>query len=193
MNAKNTNRKSNKVYIVTFIVAVFFALALGFGINFALLGTYDSSMSDNIYISEIGVSVTHNIDFDDVILPSQTYSGENYALSVTNSGTSGAIYLKITYTSAHSQYVTPVLSDASKWAVGGANNNVYYYLGTLDKDASVSFLNGFLTTAFGTEISGQSYTATFKVDAIQAQHNAVQNDTNWTTNAPAQFKTLIGL
>lgn len=192
---QNTNKKLNTLSKVTIVFAIVFLFVFGFSITMALFGgNVSADLDKNLIVASIDIDVTYKLDFDDVIVPNTTYTGSNYSVAITNSGNSGPIYLRVKVENAHADLMDYILASESLWAKGGADNNEYYYLSTLNKGATQSFFAGINTkNNFTNDVAGETVDIKFTVYAIQSQYDAVKQDSSWTTHAPQAFKTFIGL
>lgn len=192
---KQRDRKLNILTKVSIAFAMFFLFIFGFTITLAYFGSNASDdLDDNIILANLDIDVTYTLNFEDVILPNTTYTGSDYFVDIKNSGNSGPIYLRVKVENEHAENMNYILASENLWAKGGADNNEYYYLSTLDTNSTQTFFAGIKTlNNFTNEIAGETIDIKFTVYAIQSQYDAVRQDNSWIEYAPQEFKTFIGL
>lgn len=201
------NTKPNKKSIVLLIAfcAIVLCIVSGFvAVTYSLFGDVATGNSGNITVATIDTNVTTSLNLG-VLEPSKQYTDSKFTTTIKNSGNSREIFVRVKVEAclsdtANTNFGDKILPlyDSTKWAVGGANNNEYFYLGVIkDQDQDSSNCTAVFNTGFETQNNftnsdaGYNVTIKFTVYAIQAQYGAVEADTDgwWNDNTPSAFKT----
>lgn len=201
------NTKPNKksiVLLVMFCAIVVCVVTSFMSITHSLFGDVGTGDSENITIASLNTNITTSLNLG-VVEPAKEYTSTSLKTTIKNSGNSREIFIRVkvesslsdTANTSFNDKISPIY-DTTKWAVGGANNNEYFYLGVVkdqNQDSSnctVVFNTGFKTSNNFTNVdAGKGVTIKITVYAIQAQYRAVEADTAgwWNTNTPSAFKT----
>lgn len=194
MNTKQSVKL--KIMLVAFCVLIVCIVTSFVSVTHSIFGDVASGTSGDIVVATLGLDINSSLNNLGTLEPSKTYQGDNYKTTITNSGDSGDIFIKVKFENTldgTSGDKLAVIFDQTKWAVGGENNNEYYYLDVLSVNSTVTFNTGFKTSNTYTNTdAGTEVTVKFTVSAIQAQYRAVEaDDPNWwNDNTPASFKTV---
>lgn len=201
------NTKPNKKSIVLLVAfcAIVLCIVSGFvAVTYSLFGDAVSGDSGNITIATLNTNVTTSLNLG-ILEPAKEYTDSKFTTTIKNVGNSREIFVRVKVEASLSDgantdfgdKIAPIF-DSTKWAVGGANNNEYFYLGAISdqnqnsSNCSVVFNTGFKTNNnFTNNDAGYNVTIKFTVYAIQAQYGAVEADTDgwWNNNTPSAFKT----
>lgn len=202
MDAK-PNKKSISLLIM-FCIIIVCIVACFVSITYSLFGDMVTGDSGNITIATLDTDITTSLNLG-ILEPAKEYKSNALTTTIKNIGNSREIFIKVKVeasptdeaNTSFSDKITPIY-DTTKWAVGGANNNEYYYLGVVkdinqdSANCSVVFNTGFKTNNnFTNDDAGNHVTIKITVYAIQAQYHAVEADTVvwWNDNTPSAFKT----
>ncbi len=202
MNTK-PNKKSISLLIMFCIIIVCIVTCF-VSVTYSLFGDVVTGDSGNITIATLDTDVTTSLNLG-ILEPSKEYKSDALTTTIKNVGNSREIFIKVKVEASiadsananFSDKIVPIY-DTTKWAVGGADNNEYYYLGIVkdinqdSTNCSVVFNTGFRTSNdFTNNDAGDNVTIRFTVYAIQAQYHAVEADTEvwWNDNTPSAFKT----
>lgn len=193
---QQVNKKS--MILMTMFCTVVLAIVCCFiSVTHTFFGDVKSGNSGNIVIATLDFNATCPIKLG-IVEPNTTYEGADYQTTITNTGNSRYIFVRVKVESSLDEKLVPIY-DTDKWARGGANNNEYYYLGALNsKDGtsgtaeSVVFNTGFKTlNTFTNADAGKSVNVRLTVYALQAQYYAFEDTSNgWKTSyTPSAFIT----
>lgn len=192
----NESNKKSIALLVMFCAIIVCVITCFVSVTYSLFGDIATKNSGNITIATLDTEVTSSLNLG-VIEPSKEYTGSSYTTTIKNVGNSREIFLRVKVESTLGDKIVPIY-DTTKWTVGGANNNEYFYLGVVKDNSqdssnySVVFNTGFKTlNTFSNSDAGKDVSIKLTVYAIQAQYHAVEADTTgwWNGNTPSAFKT----
>ena len=185
------SKKKQIPLLIGFVALVLAIISCFISITYSIFGDVKSDSTGNIEIATLDFEVTSTMAFPSTILPNTSYTGAEYSNSITNTGNSREIFIRVKLDSSLTGYIEPIY-DTTKWALGGQYNNEYYYLGALSEGDTVTFNTGFRTlNNFTNEIAGNTMNIRLTVYALQAQYRAFEDTSNgwYTTYTPNEFVT----
>lgn len=194
---KNWTKKDKIACIAIFAMSVIVAITFISTITMSYLfdtHSLDNTLTAGLVDFKFGGGTNNDGKFAlPVLNPNNYYSGDDYTLTITNTSTSGAVFVCVKVETA--DYVR-VLPYNNMW-VGGTENNYYYYNGAISKSGAITFMNSFRTLDFNNTVgnAAESVNIKFIVTAIQAQGGAckalIESGTGCWAYAPETFKTTV--
>lgn len=206
MNTKNWTKKDKVACTIIFTICILtFVVFLS---TMTLSFFYDEhSASDIITAGTVSISVTGGadgkggIEFPEVLAPNTIYSTTDYpslAYKVTNTSTSGSIYLMIKLSSENIYVIRPIMrvvTTNDKFVVGGDNAQYLFYMQPIAKNSTVQLTNSWQVGNFTNAIDGSQVTYKITAYAVQAQGGAVEaliaGQVDGWQYAPQVFRDMI--
>ena len=204
MNTKNWTKKDKVACIIIFVISILtFVVFLS---TMTLSYFYDEhSASDFVTAGTVSIKVTGgsdgngSIEFPSVLTPNTFYKTSEYnklIYKVTNTSTSGDIYLMIKLESDYINLIRPSI-DRNYWVVGGDNAEYLYYIKPIARNTTVDLCTSWQVGNFtnATVMDGTAVTYKITAYAVQAQGGALEaliagNVDGWQY-APQIFRDII--
>ena len=208
MSTKHWTKKDKIACTIIFVISILtFVVFLS---TMTLSYFYDEhSASDIITAGTVSIKVTGgsdgngSIEFPSVLTPNTLYNTSDYSeliYRVTNTSTSGDIYLMLKLESANVKLIRPVLKGSSTghyFAVGGDNAEYLFYMTPLAKNTAATLCTEWQVGNFtnASALDGSAITYTITAYAVQAQGGAVEaliagNVDGWQY-APQIFRDMV--
>lgn len=194
---KSWTKKDKIACIIIFVMAVITTVVFVSSITLSYL--FDTHSVNSAITAGLvdfkftgGPNNDGKIQFPATISPNTIYSGTNYTFTITNTSTSGAIFI---YVKVEANDYVRALPASTTWLGSTTNNNYYFYKAAVSQNTSVTFCTKFKTLDFGNTNAGEKVTVTLTVGAVQSQGGActalINSSVDGWENAPTTFKNFV--
>lgn len=190
---KNWTKKDKIACIIIFAMAILTTITFVSSITYSFL--FDThSVSDAITAGKVSLNLTGPIQFPTTITGNTVYSGANYTLNITNTSTSGAVYVYVCFEG--NDFIRPIPKDTD-WCGGDTDEtkNYFFYKGKVTIGSTITFCEAFRTLDIGNSVENSAVNINFTVGAVQAQAGAcealIQGGVEGWANAPASFVSYL--
>ena len=194
---KSWTKKDKIACIIIFVMAVITTVVFVSSITLSYL--FDTHSVNSAITAGLvdfkftgGPNNDGKIQFPSTISPNTVYSGANYTFTITNTSTSGAIFI---YVKVEANDYVRALPASTTWLGSTTDNNYYFYKAAVPQNASITFCTRFKTLDFGNANAGEKVTVTLTVGAVQAQGGActalISGKVDGWENAPTAFASFV--
>lgn len=194
---KSWTKKDKIACIIIFVMAVLTTVVFVSSITLSYLfdtHSVNGALTAGLVDFKFGGGTNNDgkIELPATISPNTEYIASKYSFTITNTSTSGAIFVYVKVEA--NDYIRSVLYN-DNWKGSTTDNSYYYYMAPVAQNSTITFCTGFKTLDFGNINAGEKITITLTVGAVQAQGGAckamIEDNVDGWGYAPTEFVTYV--